>query len=144
MTRILCVEDESDIREVLLEVLEEEGFDVAGAANGAEALRMLHSFRPDLVITDMLMPVMSGVEFIMEMRKAGAPFDVTPIIVLSAYNAQAQVDEALAAGACRYLTKPVAFDSLLRNIFDLATLQDGERPEGCACHVPALMIAEGD
>lgn len=133
MTKILIVEDEDDIREVLVEVLEEEGFEVASASNGAEGLRMLDDCNPELVITDMLMPVMTGVEMIRQMRRAGSPFATMPVIVLSAYNAADQVADALAAGACRYLTKPVEFDKLLSDILNLTSLDKERRRKGCRC-----------
>jgi CheY-like chemotaxis protein len=113
MIKILCVEDEADLREVLVEILEEEGFKVAAAANGAEGLQMLVSFEPDLVISDCLMPVMTGAEMLQKIRSEQPPFATLPVIFLSAHARKAQIEEGMEVGADAYVSKPVDYAELL-------------------------------
>jgi len=143
MTRILYVEDEADLREVLVEDFEEEGFEMVSASNGKEALGKLESFRADLVITGWLMPVMTGIQLIREMRREGSGFTATPVILVSAYTSRAHIEEALSIGACRFVTKPVDFIALLKSVRELC------RPGGnalgeCSCDpaVPATAIGD--
>jgi CheY-like chemotaxis protein len=79
---VLVVEDDASIRDVISDVLEEQGFRVAPAANGADALQQLESMRPDVVVLDLLMPVMHGWAFMEAYLEkiGGAPI---PIVVLS-------------------------------------------------------------
>jgi two-component system chemotaxis response regulator CheY len=79
---VLVVEDEQSIREVIRDVLEDRGFRVRAAPNGAEALRMLDALRPDVLVLDLLMPVMHGWDFMESYgeKTGGAPI---PIVVVS-------------------------------------------------------------
>src|SRR3546814_5180838 len=112
MISILYVEDEADLRADLIEALEEDGFNVAWAANGAEGLKQLARFRPDLVISDCLMPVMTGIEMFTEMRTRFPELDFVPFIFLSAYAQKEQVELGIGIGASRYITKPVDYEVL--------------------------------
>lgn len=116
MTKILYVEDESDLREDLIEELEEDGYEVAWAPNGAEGLRMLADFKADLVISDCLMPVMSGIGMLKQMRASDSPFRSTPFIFLSAHADRAHVEEGLGLGADGYVTKPADYSTLVEKI----------------------------
>lgn len=141
MIKLLYVEDEADLREALSEELEEDGFDVRAAANGLEGLQILSEFRPDLVITDWLMPRMTGIELIGAMRESKDGFASTPVIFLSAYSAKAHVDEAMAAGACRYITKPVNYAALLQAIADFSEPRPGGTQRHCGCRIVAPAMA---
>jgi two-component system chemotaxis response regulator CheY len=79
---VLIVEDEEPIREVIRDVLEDRGFRVKAAPNGAEALRMLDTLRPDVLVLDLLMPVMHGWDF-MESYVAKTDGQAIPIVVVS-------------------------------------------------------------
>jgi DNA-binding response OmpR family regulator len=136
MTKILYVEDESDLREDVIEELEEDGYDVAWAPNGAEGLRMLAAFKADLVISDCLMPVMTGIEMLAQVRASDSPFRSTPFIFLSAHADRAHVEQGLGVGADGYVTKPVDYSTLVEKIEALCqrepdallrTLRDGRR-----------------
>jgi len=116
MRKILYVEDEPDLREDLIEQLEEDGYEVAWAPNGAEGLKLLETFRPDLVISDCLMPVMTGVEMLERMRASDSPLGSTPFIFLSAHADRHHVEEALGIGADGYVTKPVDYGTLVEKI----------------------------
>jgi two-component system, chemotaxis family, chemotaxis protein CheY len=114
--RVLIVEDDESIREMLELVLESEGYEVTSASDGAAALALLEQTRPDLILLDMKMPVMDGWEFIARYRAlTGA---VAPVIVLTA--AQDDSRRAAEVGAHGYLAKPFAIDDLLRAMRDQA------------------------
>ena len=110
--RILLVDDERQITRVLRSSLESQGFEVAIAHDGEEALRAYQQFAPDLVITDLAMPNMDGVELTKAIRKYGA----TPIIVLSVREQDASKVQALDFGADDYMTKPFSTPELLARV----------------------------
>lgn len=105
MARILLIDDEALVRETMRMTLSEAGHAVEVAADGAEGLRMVHALRPDLVVTDIVMPAQEGIETIMAIRKAAFRM---PIIAISGGNT-GKVDflqAAAALGATRVLRKP--------------------------------------
>ena len=109
---ILVVDDDRDVREVLCGVLDSEGYAVAGARNGAEALAVLHSnpARVCLVILDVMMPVMSGVEF-RERQRQDATIAAIPVAVMSARWEAQEAQEAFAG--LPFLRKPMRLDDVL-------------------------------
>lgn len=111
---ILIVEDEFLIRDALTEFLEEEGYRVAGAANGQEALAMLRKgLVPDLILLDLMMPVMSGMQFLDE-QQSDARLAAIPVVLLSAdRNSQEKV---LSSAPVEYLEKPVRLTDLLDTV----------------------------
>ncbi len=106
MRKILVVDDESSMRFLLRMVFESEGFEVVEAHHGAAALERVKEEEPDLVVTDLMMPVMSGRELIERLR-ADAKTAVIPILVLSS-NPDAEV-----TAADGFLRKPFEIDALL-------------------------------
>jgi CheY-like chemotaxis protein len=107
---VLVIDDERPIRALLREVLAEQGYDVTEAANGVEGVRRARERRPDLVITDILMPDKDGLETILELR-AVAPG--LPVIAISGGSAMMSMDVLSAArrfGARHVFSKP--FDPL--------------------------------
>ena len=110
--RILVVDDEFQITRVLKRSLGAHRFDVRTAADGESGLDLVRDFQPDLVITDLSMPEMSGIEFCREIRKMS---DV-PIIVLSVRGEEQTKVEALDAGADDYITKPFGMNELLARV----------------------------
>ena len=111
---ILIVEDEFLIRDALTEFLEEEGYIVAGAANGQEALNFLRKgTRPDLILLDLMMPVMSGTQFLVEQQQDLA-LAAIPVVLLSAdRNSQEKV---LSSAPVEYLEKPIRLTDLLDTV----------------------------
>ena len=108
---VLIVEDDYDIREVLTEVLRDEGYCAVGAANGQEALDFLRAgSRPRLILLDLMMPVMSGWQFAVEQRKERELADI-PIVVVSADGNLQQM--VASVGAHGVLRKPIEIDALL-------------------------------
>ncbi len=115
MTRILVVDDEEDLREILRFNLEAEGFEVETAASAEEALAgfkfQVSSF--SLILLDVMMDKMSGFEMAQKMREAG---DNTPIIFLTARDAHDDQLQGFGVGADDYITKPFSFDTVLARV----------------------------
>ncbi|WP_338262520.1 response regulator [Corallococcus caeni] len=112
---LLVVDDDTDLREALEEVLRDAGYTVLGAGNGLQALEVLRteSILPALVLLDMMMPVMDGATFGRQMREVDAWRDI-PVLVFSASANARQVAEEM--GACSYLRKPVDVETLLKAV----------------------------
>jgi signal transduction histidine kinase/CheY-like chemotaxis protein/ligand-binding sensor domain-containing protein len=111
---ILIVEDNYDFRAYLTAILEEH-YEVLSAGNGITALELLGHETPDLIISDIMMPEMNGLDFIREVRTKSA-FAHIPVIFLSARNADQDVQKGLSTGADIYLTKPIRSSILLSQI----------------------------
>ena len=111
-SRVLVVDDEPQITRVLRTVLSSQGYQVRTAAEGEAALSSVAEFRPELVITDLYMPHMDGVELCKRIR-AMSP---VPIIVLSVKGEERTKVEALDSGADDYVTKPFGIDELLARV----------------------------
>jgi two-component system KDP operon response regulator KdpE len=110
--RILVVDDEPQIRRVLRSTLATHGYEIAEAKTGEEALEWLRKEAPDLVLLDMNMPGMGGVEACREIRRASD----APIIMLTVRNAERDKVAALDAGADDYVVKPFGIEELLARI----------------------------
>lgn len=110
--RILVVDDETQITRVLRRGLIGHDYEVRTAADGESALETFRDFHPDVVITDLQMPEMSGLELCREIRK----FSQVPIIVLSVKGEENTKVAALDAGADDYVTKPFGMDELLARV----------------------------
>ena len=115
--KILVVDDSADTREMMAKLLELESFVVVTAEDGRVGLDVAESERPDLIITDINMPNLNGLEMIMLLRKQSW-FTRVPILAITAYGSNIALD-ALDAGADRAMTKPVEFDSLIDGIRQL-------------------------
>jgi CheY-like chemotaxis protein len=105
MARILVVDDEPDERFLVGRTLRRAGYDVAEAGDGAAALEAVFAWSPDLVVTDIMMPIMDGTEFIRRLR-ADSATSAIPILVASG-------DAHLAGAADAVLTKPYEDDRLV-------------------------------
>ena len=110
--RILVVEDNELIRAEVATILSLEGFEVVEAENGRDGLRRLAEERPDLILSDLMMPEMDGFAFL-EAARANALWASIPFVMLSARGDKDAAEQALALGARRYLTKPVDVEALL-------------------------------
>jgi len=111
--RVLVVDDDRAVRESLRRSLEFNGYAVALAADGAEALASISGSVPDVVVMDVMMPRLDGLEATRALRKAG---NDVPILVLTARDAVGDRVEGLDAGADDYLTKPFALEELLARL----------------------------
>ena len=110
MAHILVVEDHADLREMLAVLLETEGFAVQTARNGVEALKCLDDARPDLILLDLMMPVMTGDEF-RERQLADDRYRDVPVICMTAAHDGRERADRIRADA--YFQKPVDFERLL-------------------------------
>ncbi len=110
--KILIVDDEYQITRVLKRSLQAHRYDVRAASDGESGLELFNDFHPDLVITDLQMPAMNGIELCREIRKISE----VPIIVLSVKGEEKTKVEALDAGADDYITKPFGMDELLARV----------------------------
>jgi CheY-like chemotaxis protein len=108
---VLLVEDDNDIRDALVQILEEEGYVVVAAAHGRIGLELMRLHRPMLILLDLMMPVMNGWQF-REAQLQDAVFAATPVIVISADNSARQESEAMRVQG--FLQKPIELSELLR------------------------------
>src|SRR5881227_947787 len=111
-SRVLVVDDEPQITRVLRTVLSSQGYQVKTAAEGEAALTSFNEWRPELVITDLYMPHMDGIELCRRIRAQST----VPIIVLSVKGEEKTKVEALDSGADDYVTKPFGIDELLARV----------------------------
>ena len=123
--KILVVDDSADTREMMAKLLELEAFDVVTAEDGRIGLRVADQELPDLIITDINMPNMSGIEMIKELRKQPWSKRV-PIMAITAYG-NGVAKDALAAGADRAATKPIQFNAVIVEIKELLADRVGEQ-----------------
>jgi CheY-like chemotaxis protein len=108
--RVLIVDDDRDIRETLEELLEQEGYAVFTARNGLEALAVARAERPSMILLDLFMPVMDGLEFIHQ-RAMDADLTAIPVVVVSAAaDLQERVHSLAVAG---HMEKPLHIEELL-------------------------------
>src|SRR5256712_12723673 len=122
-SRVLVVDDEPQITRVLRTVLTSQGYQVRTAAEGEAALTNFTEWRPELVITDLYMPHMDGIELCRRIRAMSN----VPIIVLSVKGQERTKVEALDSGADDYVTKPFGIDELLARV--RAALRRGSTAE---------------
>ncbi|ASI36816.1 MULTISPECIES: response regulator YycF [unclassified Exiguobacterium] len=110
--RILVVDDEQPIADILKFKLEKEGYSVAVANDGVEALEKVEEFKPDLILLDIMLPLMDGMEVCREVRKTLE----TPIIMLTAKDSEIDKVLGLELGADDYVTKPFSSRELLARV----------------------------
>jgi CheY-like chemotaxis protein len=115
-TRLLLVDDDDDLRVSLAEALEESGYDVIQAANGLTALELLENERPDLVLLDLLMPVLNGWQFCQSKDENPATAAI-PVIAMSA-AASKDPGSPYYIDVDDFIAKPVELDELLAKIAD--------------------------
>jgi two-component system, OmpR family, KDP operon response regulator KdpE len=125
-SRVLVVDDEPQINRVLRTVLTSQGYQVKTASEGEAALTDFSEWRPELVITDLCMPHMDGIELCRRIRT----ISTVPIIVLSVKGEERMKVEALDAGADDYVTKPFGIDELLARVRAALRRSGGESDMG--------------
>lgn len=123
-TTILIVEDHPDVLGILDLWLSSQGFAVLTAQDGAAALSVLDQYHPDLILTDLMMPRMDGLELIRRVRELEA-FTETPIIVMSA-DAGA-ISQAEGSGVVATICKPLDFDCLLAEIKRVLSIRSNQQ-----------------
>ena len=134
---ILVVDDEAQITRVLKTSLSSQGYGVRTAADGAEALHVIQEWSPDLIITDLRMPNLDGLELCREVRKESR----VPIIVLSVKGEESIKVQALDAGADDYVTKPFGMNELIARIrAALRRASVPEQPDGSVMEIGDFRI----
>mgnify|MGYP001236528617 CR=1 FL=1 len=113
--KILIVDDQYGIRVLLQEVLSLDGYETLTAEDGKEALRLFDQYRPDLVILDMKMPGMNGLDILRAIRKR--PSDVQ-VFMMTAYGELDMIKEATRLGVKQYFTKPFDIEQLRQSVRD--------------------------
>ena len=112
---ILAVDDEENIRNLITYTFEEHNLEVMTAENGKAAITILENNPIDVIITDLLMPTMTGLALIREMKKRKSAI---PIIIITAYGNTEMVKEIIAEGVFRLIEKPLDFDILVPIVQD--------------------------
>lgn len=111
--RILIADDDQTTRETVSDLLTDEGYEVAVAANGHEAVSLLSSFLPDLVLTDLHMPGLNGTDVLAQVKQVSA---VIPVIIFTAETTIDAERKAHALGVHDYLNKPLQVADILERI----------------------------
>lgn len=123
-TKIVVVEDEADILEILTYNLKREGFDVISADNGLQGLNLIKQHLPDIVLLDLMMPGMDGLEVCKHMRAKKLTQNI-PVIMVTAKSEESDIVLGLGLGADDYVSKPFSPKELIARI--KATLRRGSR-----------------
>lgn len=128
MPRVLVVDDDPQVLKLLRLNFEMEGYDVVSATNGEEALSLVRGDTPDVVVCDVMMPGIDGLEVVRRLR--ADPATVTlPLIVVSAKAQRGDVSEGLRLGADAYVTKPFDPSELLELVADLLAKREKPTPQ---------------
>lgn len=117
MPRILSVEDDVDLQQVVAYALAKKGWDVVYAYDGNDGLAQALKLKPDLILLDMMLPGLNGIEVIKGLKESEATREI-PVVVMTAYPSDAQFLEnaVRAMGAVEYLAKPVHIDALVKTV----------------------------
>lgn len=113
MKKLLVVDDEGEICEFLKAFFEERDFEVFTATSGEAALRVVESQKPQLVLLDIQMPGMNGVE---TLKKIKQKFPSVKVIMVTAVETRERIEEAIRGGADNYITKPLSLDYLEKDV----------------------------
>ena len=113
MAKILVVEDEPELRELIVDELTDIGHDVESASNGVDGLAAILRLSPDIVLADINMPKMNGYQMRDQLNKQRPELAKKPFIFVSAYADEADIADGLLLGADHYVTKPIDFDALI-------------------------------
>lgn len=118
MTRILVADDEPHIRKLVSFTLGNRGYEVIEAVDGGEAVEIAIREVPDLILLDVMMPVMTGYDVLDRLRAEPATADV-PVIMLSAKSQRTEVEEGLSRGANEYICKPFTPKDLVSRVAEM-------------------------
>lgn len=143
--KILVVDDDPAINEMLTIVLEAEGFDTSSVQDGAEAVDAFHTYDPDLILLDLMLPGVNGIDICREIRRTSA----VPIVMLTAKTDTVDVVLGLESGADDYITKPFKPKELIARIRARLRRADDEPAEvlkvgDLTIDVPQHMVSRGD
>jgi DNA-binding response OmpR family regulator len=135
-SKILIVDDNSELLTVLRLGFKEAGFTVRTADNGGDALKKVRSFSPDLILLDLVLPEMDGFAICETLKKDHATTSI-PIVVLTGLSSQLSRFAGLESGADEYLTKPFNFDEVLTKVNSVLERARVSAPQAAAYASPA-------
>ena len=124
MVRIMIIEDDEEMRSLLKDFFEEEGFETDSVSNGVDALQMFSKDHFDLVITDIRMPGLTGLDILPRIRRLKPE---TPVIVMTAYGSDDVRRRAFEKGATTYLEKPIQLSKLRSVIREMVSRKELEK-----------------
>ncbi|MBQ0039463.1 MAG: response regulator transcription factor [Treponema sp.] len=136
MEKILVVEDDDGIAEFEILELEHEGFEIKRAINGREALEFFESFAPDVILLDVMLPELSGLEVLRRIRKTSE----VPVIMVSARGETYDKVNGLDAGADDYIAKPFEIEELLARLRAVIRRSDKKNADGKVYSVGNLVL----
>ncbi|MCQ2241766.1 response regulator transcription factor [Treponema sp.] len=136
MEKILVVEDDDGIAEFEILELEHEGFEIKRAVNGREALEFFESFAPDVILLDVMLPELSGLEVLRRIRKTSS----VPVIMVSARGETYDKVNGLDAGADDYIAKPFEIEELLARLRAVIRRSDKANAEGKSYTIGNLVL----
>lgn len=144
--KIMIVEDEKSIRESMAEALEESFGEIITAQHGDEGVKKFKKYSPHIVVTDISMPIMDGLDMTKVIKDASSN---TPIVVLSAFSEKEKLLKAIDVGVDKYLLKPIDMDELLTSITELAkrkinVLNDVEFGDGLKFNLATKVLHKDD
>ena len=114
---VMFVEDENDIREALSSAIEDEFAKLIIARDGEDGLKKFKRYKPDIVVTDISMPIMDDLEMTQEIKSISSQ---TPVVILSAFSEKERLIKAIDVGVDKYLIKPIDPDELMQTLTSLA------------------------
>ena len=116
MARVLIVDDQLGVRRLLYETFREDQHEVEMASNGTEAVQLLKTFQPNLILMDMKMPGMNGLETLAQIRSIGSQVGV---IMMTAYGDAQNMEQAKDLGILYYMSKPFDLFDLRKRVTDI-------------------------
>jgi DNA-binding response OmpR family regulator len=126
---VLVVEDDEGSRMIITKALERQGFQVTLAGDGYDGLHRLETLKPDLIISDLMMPRLDGLAFVRALKERGETKEI-PVIIVTARSDTRSMVEGIAAGARFYLTKPFLMRDLVQHVLEALGLASPEAGTG--------------
>ena len=126
---LLIVDDEEEIRENLADFAEYSGFDVLQAGHGREALELVESSSPNLIISDLMMPQMNGLELLQEI--VNRKLDI-PVIIMTAFGTMEYAIDAMKKGAADFIAKPIDLPYMMKVVNKVLATRDGIKIKGAS------------
>ena len=139
MGKIIVVDDQFDVRSLLFWIFRDDGHEVKMAADGTEALQLLRTFKPDLVLLDMNMPGMNGIETLEKIRSSGCQVDV---IMMTDYGDIQNMEQAKDLGILYYMAKPFDLFELRERVKEILLNSSGISTQGITgwSLLPAIIL----
>src|SRR3989338_5669152 len=118
--KVICAEDEAEIRETIAEILRDEGFEVIEARNGREAFELYLQHKPNVIISDIMMPEVDGYALLKLVRESRDKNNNVPFLFLSALGQKEHIVKGVSLSANDYLVKPIDFEILIAKVKEKA------------------------